>query len=66
MTALENLDERFNITKCIETTAQYLADIKKNVDDKKDDVCKDASWNSYKNDVEYDFDRMLALNGFNK
>jgi hypothetical protein len=67
MTELENLDERFNITKCIEMTAKYLHQIKKNnVDKQKDNVCADISRNVYKNDPVFDFSRMLALNGFNK
>ena len=67
MAELEKLDGRFNIWDCIEITAKYLHQIKENnVDKHKDETCKDASWNVYKNDTIFDFDWMLALNGFNK
>ncbi len=66
MAELEKLDDRFHTTKCITATAKYLAKIKKNVDKKKNSMCKDASWNTYKHDTEFDFDWMLTLNGFNK
>lgn len=66
MAELEQLDDRFHTTKCINATATYLAKIKKQVDKNKDKACDDDSWNTYKNDIIYDFDRMLTLNGFNK
>lgn len=66
MSELEQLDDRFNTTKCIDATATYLAKIKKQVDKNKHKACGHASRDVYKNDTIYNFDWMLTLNGFNK
>ncbi len=66
MAELEQLDERFHTSKCIDATAKYLAKIKKQVDKNKDAACNHPSWDVHKNNTIYDLDRMLTLNGFNK
>lgn len=66
MWELEQLDDRFHTSKCIDATAKYLAKIKKQVDKNKNSACIDPSRNVYKNDTVYNFDRILTLNGFNK
>jgi len=57
------LDDRFNPTIALDFSAKYLLFCKSKVNTK---TLKDTSWNKYKNDPKYDFERMLAFNGYNK
>ncbi len=63
MTKLMALDDRFNPQIALEFSAEYLLYCKKYVDVK---TLTDESRDKYKNDKEYDFERMLAFNGYNK
>lgn len=63
MSKLIALDDRFNPQVALEFSADYLLYCKKHV---KTEKLKDASRNTYKNDKEFDFVWMLALNGYNK
>jgi len=63
MSKLIALDDRFNPQVALEFSADYLLYCKKHVDINK---LKDASRNVHKQDKEFDFVWMLALNGYNK
>lgn len=60
---LMKLDDRFNPTIALEFSAKYLLFCKSKVSTKS---LTDKSRNKYKNDPKYDFERMLAFNGYNK
>lgn len=60
---LSKLDDRFNPAIALEFSGKYLLYCKKNVDIS---TLKDASWNAYKQDPKYNFEWLLALNGYNK
>ncbi len=63
---LEELDERFNSTKCINAACKYLKIIKtNNVDKNYTTNTSDKSRDKYKND-EIKFKRTLTANWFNK
>ncbi len=61
--ALIAIDDRFNPQIAIEFSAEYLLYCKKQVNTK---WFTDKSWDVYKNDPKFDFEWMLALNGYNK
>ncbi|MFA6255795.1 MAG: hypothetical protein WC606_01305 [Candidatus Absconditabacterales bacterium] len=60
---LSALDDRFNPQTALNFSAQYLLYCKKQVNLSK---LKDKSWDKYKHDSNFDFQRLLALNGYNK
>lgn len=63
MTKLMALDDRFNPQIALEFSAEYLLYCKEYVNTK---TLTDKSWDVYKNDKKFDFEWMLALNGYNK
>ncbi|MEI7918652.1 MAG: hypothetical protein WCH65_00070 [bacterium] len=60
---LSKLDDRFNPTIALEFSAKYLVYCKKNINLA---TLKNASWDKYKKDPKYNFEWLLALNGYNK
>lgn len=63
MSKLMALDDRFNPQIALEFSAEYLLFCKKKVNTK---TLTDKSRKKYKNDPKYDFEWMLAFNGYNK
>ncbi len=60
---LMKLDDRFNPSIALDFSAKYLLFCKSKVNTK---TLTNTSRNKYKNDPKYDFEWMLAFNGYNK